>query len=187
VFDKAKVFLTRQIGPFPIYAYVVGGLALIGGIIYFKRKGNTGSATAAPQTNYPTGDTTPMPYPGGAGSPGIPPTAAFDNGAGTGAYVPQGNYTPPDPSATSSQIFGSAVSNPYQSTAAAIGPANAGTRTFWKSPSYTGTAAAIAPANAGGRRFWQRPIAAVQAAIQGSAAANPYASTGSGAARYGEH
>jgi hypothetical protein len=81
-----KAFLTKT-GPFglPVYAYVGGAIALIGGIWYFKTHSTPSAATAAPQTNYPTaltppggtsGGPVPLPYPMGDPNP-VPPTPAF--------------------------------------------------------------------------------------------------------------
>ncbi len=84
-----KAFLTKT-GPFglPVYAYVGGALALIGGIWYFKTHASSSTANAAataPQTNYPTvamppggsaGGPVPLPFPTGDPSP-VPPTQAF--------------------------------------------------------------------------------------------------------------
>ncbi len=83
-----KAFLTKT-GPFglPVYAYVGGAVALIGGIWYFKTH-NTGAATVAPQTvANPVTDTTgtaapPMPFPSGSGAP-VPPSPAFSTGSPT--------------------------------------------------------------------------------------------------------
>jgi hypothetical protein len=105
--EGVKAFLTRQIGPFPIYAYAVGVLALIGGIWYFKSRGDTGQATPAPQTNYQA-DQTPYPYPDpGSGAPGLPPSAPFDvpSSSAIAQYSPQSNFVPASAQPTSSQDF----------------------------------------------------------------------------------
>ncbi len=112
--DKLKAFLTKQ-GPFglPVYGYVIGAVVLVGGIWYFKTH-STGSATPAPQTNYPTGGgTPPMPFPDpGSGAAGVPPSSAFDlpsSGASVPQYTSQSNFVPAAASSTPSQAFASAV------------------------------------------------------------------------------
>jgi hypothetical protein len=109
--DGVKAFFTRQIGPLPVYAYAIGLLALVGGVWYFKTH-NTGSATVAPQTNYPTGSNVPLPYPDpGSGAAGIPPSAAFDMSGGTSVpqYTSQSNFNPTPAGTTSSTDFSNAV------------------------------------------------------------------------------
>jgi hypothetical protein len=133
-----KAFLVKA-GPFglPMYAYVGGAVALIGGIWYFKtHAGNTGNATVAPQTNASTDALTPpMPYPSGGGVP-VPPSPPFTTGGstatgstgpltggsvGTGSLNPAvasdanalptstANFIPTAPVATTSQVFASTV------------------------------------------------------------------------------
>lgn len=81
-----KAFLTKT-GPFgvPVYAYLVGAVALVGGIIYFKTRPATSTATAAPQTTNPigsmfpggtSGGPVPLPYPTG-NPPPVPPSPSF--------------------------------------------------------------------------------------------------------------
>jgi hypothetical protein len=96
--DGVKAFLTKQIGPFPVYAYIGGLVVLVGAYIYFK-KHSTGSGTtaitAAPQTNYPTDgiNPTPLPYPLG-NTPPVPPTAPFatPGPSGIASYLPAGSW-----------------------------------------------------------------------------------------------
>ncbi len=124
-----KAFLTKT-GPFglPVYAYVGGAIALIGGIWYFKTQ-NTGTASTAPQVNASTAtDAPPYPYPGGGGVP-IPPNPPFTTPSSTSATgststgsisasVPASgnalpsstsNFIPTVPQATTSQDFAAAV------------------------------------------------------------------------------
>ncbi len=121
--DGVKAFLTRQIGPFPVYAYAIGVAALIGGIIYFRMHSNTGAATVAPQTNYATdANGVPLPYPNpGSGAPGIPPSSAFDMSGATSVpqYTSQSTFVPTAPSNTSSQDFAASVT-PSSSGPAAV-------------------------------------------------------------------
>lgn len=112
--DGVKAFFTRQIGPFPVYAYVVVGvLAIVGGVIFFGNK-NTGKATAAPQTNT-NPDGLPLPYPAapGAGAAGIPPSAAFDtSGTMVPQYTSQSNFMPAPPEPTPSQAWAAPAAPP---------------------------------------------------------------------------
>lgn len=140
--DGVKAFLTRQLGPFPVYAYGVGLVALGLGYLYFTRH-NTGQATVAPQTNYPANeDQLPYPFPGGgeiqpAQNP-VPPSAVFDTSSaasgptqglgapsGTGpaspplaTSQPTSNFVPPPSEPTTSQTFGASV----QQTPATVSP-----------------------------------------------------------------
>lgn len=102
-----KATLTKQIGPFPVYAYVGGAVVLVGAYLYFRS--HTGSlATPAPQTNYPTDNSLPYPYPGGGETgpiPNVPPTSPFST-AGPSA----------DSSATTAAITGSGAEAPSGST-----------------------------------------------------------------------
>ena len=110
--DKLKAFLTKQ-GPFglPVYAYVLGAVALVGGIWYFKSQ-SASATTTAPQTNYPA-SSTPLPYPDpGSGAAGIPPSSAFDlpsSGASVPQFTSQSNFVPAAASSTPSQVFASSV------------------------------------------------------------------------------
>jgi hypothetical protein len=134
--DRVKAFLTRT-GPFglPMYAYVGGAVALIGGIWYFRTH-NTGPATAAPQVNASTAtDAPPYPYPGGGGV-AVPPTPPFSTGStsatgstsvGTGSVnssvAPNANLLP---SATSTFIPTAPVDTTSQTFAASVVPASTG-------------------------------------------------------------
>jgi hypothetical protein len=113
-----KAFLTKT-GPFglPVYAYVGGAVALIGGIWYFKTH-NTGNATVAPQTNAnPVTDAiTPppvVPFPSGTGTP-VPPSPTFTTpgvGSASTTALPTStaNFIPTVPVATTSQQFAGSV------------------------------------------------------------------------------
>jgi hypothetical protein len=112
--DGIKAFLTKQVGPFPVFVYLVGAAALVGGLVFFRSKADTGSATAAPQTNYPTDNQgNPYPYPNpGSGAAGIPPSSAFDlptPGSSVGQYSPQSNFVPAAAENTASQQFASST------------------------------------------------------------------------------
>jgi hypothetical protein len=105
--------MTRQIGPFPVYAYAIGLIALVGGVWYFKTH-NASNAAVAPQTNYPTDAAggPPLPYPDpGSGAAGIPPSSAFDTSGATSVpqYTSQSNFNPTPAGTTSSQDFSNAV------------------------------------------------------------------------------
>lgn len=98
-----QAFFTRQIGPFPVYVYAGGLVALVGGYIYFKRHGTAAAASVTmPQTNpipgadnsAPVGGGTnsvpgapPLPYPDGS-TPPVPPTPPFTTPAQTPAPAP---------------------------------------------------------------------------------------------------
>lgn len=93
-------FLTKQVGPLPVWGY---GIILLGvgvGFIFLRGKLNTGQAAAVPQVNSAVGNDNmplPLPYPNpGSGAVGVPPSATFDtSGAGLqGGYLtPTGNFT----------------------------------------------------------------------------------------------
>ncbi len=113
--DGVKGFLTKQIGPFPVYVYMVGLLALVGGVWYFKtHSSGTTATTAAPQTNYPTNLPTdginpiPLPYPLGQGTGGtyVAPAAPFQTPqspgpAGIASFPPGFNQSGAFPSTSS--------------------------------------------------------------------------------------
>lgn len=99
----------------PVYAYVVGALALVGGIWYFKTH-NTGPATAAPQTNYSAPGGVPLPFSDpGSGASANPPPTTFDNSGSSLALFPsQANFSPAPYAPTTSQAFAQSVQTPYQ-------------------------------------------------------------------------
>lgn len=99
-----KGFLTKQVGPFPMYAWLGGGAVLVVAFLYLRGKGtSTSTATPGPQVAA-TVPGVQYPYPDpGSGAAGIPPTAPFDNSQpfyaipsstnAVGQAVAQGNPT----------------------------------------------------------------------------------------------
>lgn len=108
--------LSQKLGPLPVYAYLIGGVILIGGgFVYLRVKAgtNTGSATVAPQTNYADPNSTPLPYPDpGSGAAGVPPSSAFDVSGATSVpqFGSQANFNPVPAASTTSQNFAAATS-----------------------------------------------------------------------------